>query len=129
MTVSFNFTIEGNDASPIITPVKPVDGEVGVSPAEPIRVKLEHETGINMATLTVSVNGVYYILNGEVAAGARFSFSLDGSPIVVGSVESSTIINFTLTLPAPYPSPGIQTVVVSVENLDQPGGGGGGGGV
>lgn len=125
--MNFQFTIEANDQPPIITPIDPVDGEIGVSPVEPIHIKLTHETGINLATLSISVNGINYVIDGAAVNGASFITIFDGDDIFVGdAVVSSTEVNVTLRLPAPYPSPGLQTVSVAVENLDEGGGGGGG---
>lgn len=125
----FQFTVEENTESTIITPIKPVDGDVGVSPVEPIRFKLEHETGPDLSTLSVSVNGVYYVIDGVVTGGATFEYTFDGDPITVDDVVvSSTIVTVTVRLSTPYPSPGLQTVTVTLENLDESGGGGGGDG-
>lgn len=119
MSLNFQFTIEENTAAPVIIPIKPLAGELGVSPVEPIRIRLEHETGINIDTITIAVNGVYYVINGApVVDQTSFSYVLDGSSIVVdGFQPSSTQVDVTLKIPAPYPSPGTQTVFVSVENL------------
>lgn len=105
---TFSFTVENDLVGPVIDPIFPLANAIGMSALEHIRMRFSDELAVSFVSVSIQVNGVFYVIAGAAQAGATYN--------AVGNAYNG--YDVTLILPAPMTSPGAQEVSVSVADTE-----------
>jgi hypothetical protein len=100
--------LRGGGSAPVITPLEPADGAVGVPQLRPISIRLTDDVQVAPSTLSVVVAGLIWVMGGVAVNGSTIEWT----------ANAGHGFDVVLTPPAPYPIGSLQEVLVVVSDSD-----------
>jgi hypothetical protein len=107
MPASFSFSTGTDQTIPVITPLAPLAGSVGVAPRAHVLVRMADDDHVDPTTTLVLVNGTQYVNANAAVNGA--------TAVITANLGNG--YDFDIALPMAFPVAALQTVVASCRDL------------